>query len=235
MNCYTDAARLLIAVDCIIFGFDGTALKLLLVKRGIEPEKGKWSLIGGFTQNGEDCETAANRVLKSYTGLNGVYLEQLLTFSAPARDPLERTISVAYFALIDIHKYEKSLSTDFNAEWFELHKIPKLIFDHPKMVALAKERLRYKAALHPVLFELLPEKFTLPQLQTLYEGIYGTPLDKRNFSRKIISTGLLIKQKDKEKWSSKKGAFFYKLDKKKYRGKLGAFVNIIPNAHKLIG
>jgi hypothetical protein len=137
--------------------------------------------------------------------------------------------------LIDIHKYEKSLNTDFNAEWFELHKIPKLIFDHPKMVALAKERLRYKAALHPVLFELLPEKFTLPQLQTLYEGIYGTLLDKRNFSRKVISTGLLIKQKDKETWSSKKGAFFYKLDKKKYRGKLGAFVNIIPNAHKLIG
>jgi len=109
-----------------------------------------------------------------------------------------------------------------------------LIFDHRLMVDMAKERLKYKAALHPILFELLPLKFTLPQLQSLYEGVYGTQLDKRNFSRKILSTGLLIKQKDKEKENSKKGAYYFKLDKKRYNAKFQSFLNFIPNAHKLI-
>lgn len=234
MHRYTHTNRLLAAVDCIIFGFDGSALKLLLVHRSLEPEKGKWSLMGGFVLPDEDCDTAANRVLKKSTGLEGVYLEQLHVFSNPQRDPVERTLSVAYFALIDIHQYEQQISDEYHAEWFHLERIPKLIFDHRQMVELAKSRLTYKAALHPILFELLPPKFTLPQLQCLYEGIYGTQLDKRNFSRKILSTGLLIKQKDKERESSKKGAFYYKLDKKKYNAKFGAFLNFIPNAHKLL-
>jgi ADP-ribose pyrophosphatase YjhB (NUDIX family) len=230
MNRYTNKTRVLVAVDCIIFGFDGNQLKLLLVKRNIEPEKGKWSLIGGFVLPHEDCELAATRTLKDYTGLEGVYLEQLNTFSKPERDPIERTVSVAYFALIDIKQYQQQLSNEFHPEWYSLTQLPVLIFDHAEMVALAKERLKYKAALHPILFELLPQKFTLPQLQCLYEGIYGVNIDKRNFSRKIISTGLLLKQKDKEKQSSKKGAFYYKLDKKRYSNNLGAFLNIMPNA-----
>jgi ADP-ribose pyrophosphatase YjhB (NUDIX family) len=234
MNVYSHTDKILAAVDCIIFGFDGSTLKLLLIHRGFEPEIGKWSLIGGFISREEDGEQAAKRVLKKSTGLEGVYLEQLWAFSNPARDPVERTISLAYFALIDIHQYEKQISDDYHAEWFPLNKIPKLIFDHRQMVDMAKDRLKYKAALHPILFELLPPKFTLPQLQCLYEGVYGTQLDKRNFSRKILSTGLLIKQKDKEKENSKKGAYYYKLDKKRYSAKFQSFLNFIPNAHKLI-
>jgi 8-oxo-dGTP diphosphatase len=231
---YKNTDKLLAAVDCIIFGFDGTTLKLLLIHRGFEPEIGKWSLIGGFITKEENAEQAAERILKKSTGLEGVYLEQLQTFSDPARDPVERTISIAYFALIDIHQYEKQITDEYHAEWVPLAKIPKLIFDHRQMVDMAKDRLKYKAALHPILFELLPAKFTLPQLQNLYEGIYGTQLDKRNFSRKILSTGLLIKQKDKEKQNSKKGAYYYKLDKKRYNAKFQSFLNFIPNAHKLI-
>lgn len=234
MNRYNKQTRLLVAVDCIIFGFDGTALKLLVIKRGFEPEKGKWSLMGGFVQPDENCLGAANRVLTQLTGLTGVYLEQLRSFSKPDRDPQERTISIAYFALIDIQEYEKQISDQYHPEWFELANIPELIFDHSEMVEQATKRLRYKAAIHPVLFELLPEKFTLPQLQTLYEAVYGTEFDKRNFSRKLLSTGLLVKQNDKDKESSKKGAFYYKLDKGKYESNFQAFLNFIPNPHHFI-
>jgi 8-oxo-dGTP diphosphatase len=234
MSRYSGQIHLLVAVDCIIFGFDGTDIKLLLVQRGLKPEKGKWSLMGGFLQPRESPEQAASRVLKRLTGLEGVYLEQLGAFGDPSRDPVERTISIAYFALIDIHQYEKQLSYEYHAEWFHLKKIPDLIFDHRKMVEGAKRQLRYKAALHPILFELLPPRFTIPQLQTLYEGIYDTTFDNRNFSRKVLSTELLIKQKEKDKANSKKGAFYYRLDKRKYKANFQAFLNFIPNPDKLL-
>lgn len=224
---------MLAAVDCIIFGFDGEALKLLLIHRGFEPERGKWSLMGGFVQADESADAAASRILKTLTGIEGVYLEQLHTFSDPARDPIERTLSIAYFALIDIHQYEKQLTDEYHPEWFPLDKIPHLVFDHRQMVNMAKDKLRYKAALHPLLFELLPLKFTLPQLQTLYESVYESEFDKRNFSRKVLSTRLLIKQEDKDKAGSKKGAFYYKLNRKNYNANFQAFLNIIPNAHLL--
>ncbi|MBN8782009.1 MAG: NUDIX hydrolase [Terrimonas ferruginea] len=233
MTRYQKQSRVLAAVDCIIFGFDGQQLKLLLIKRGFEPEKGNWSLMGGFIQAAEGPDEAASRILKSLTGLDGVYLEQLATFGSPDRDPIERTISIAYFALIDILKYEKQLTDEYHAEWFPLNKLPRLIFDHEQMVMAAREKLRYKAALHPILFELLPEKFTLPQLQILYESMYDTKFDKRNFARKVLSTKLLIKQSDKDKSGSKRGAFYYKLDLKNYEADFQAFLNIIPNAHLL--
>jgi ADP-ribose pyrophosphatase YjhB (NUDIX family) len=234
MNRYPGETRVLVAVDCIIFGFDGNDIKLLLVQRGLKPEKGKWSLMGGFLQPEESLDQAADRILKKLTGLEGVYMEQLQTFSDPLRDPVERTLSVAYFALIDIHQYEKQLSADYHAEWFLLKKTPELIFDHKKMMEMAKKQLRYKAALHPILFELLPSRFTIPQLQILYEGIYDTTFDNRNFSRKVLSTELLIKQKEKDKANSKKGAFYYKLDKRKYKANFQAFLNFIPNPDKLL-
>lgn len=234
MSRYPGETRMLIAVDCIIFGFDGSDIKLLLIQRGLKPEKGKWSLMGGFLQEQESLEQAANRILKKLTGLEGVYMEQMETFGEPSRDPVERTISVAYFALIDIHQYEKQLTTEYHAEWVPVKKMPDLIFDHKKMVEEAQKRLRYKAALHPILFELLPSKFTIPQLQLLYEGIYDTPFDNRNFSRKVLSTELLIKQKEKDKANSKKGAFYYKLDKRKYKANFQAFLNFIPNPDKLL-
>lgn len=233
MTKYQKQTRLLAAVDCIIFGFDGQTLKLLLIQRSFEPERGKWSLMGGFIQADESADAAANRILKSLTGIVGVYLEQLHTFSDPGRDPIERTLSIAYFALIDIHQYEKQMTDEYHPEWFALNKVPNLIFDHKEMLAMAKDRLRYKAALHPLLFELLPAKFTIPQLQAMYESVYETEFDKRNFSRKVLSTKLLVKQNDKDKTNSKKGAFYYKLNTKNYKANFQAFLNIIPNAHLL--
>ncbi len=234
MTRYPGQKHFLIAVDCIIFGFDGEHLKLLLIKRGFQPEKGKWSVMGGFVQSNEGLEEAAGRILHQLTGLQGVYLEQLQTLGDPDRDPVERTVSVTYFALIDILQYEKQISADYHPEWVPLNKIPQLIFDHSTMVALARKQLRYKASLHPILFELLPEKFTMPQLQDLYEDVYDTTFDKRNFSRKVLSTGLLVKQKDKDKSGSKKGAFYYKLNKKKYDANFEAFLKFIPNPDHLI-
>lgn len=233
MKHYSRQTRMLLAIDCIIFGFDGNELKLLLVKRAIEPEKGKWSLMGGFVQPKENLEEAAARILKKLTGLEGVYMEQLQAFGEPSRDPIERTVSIAYFALIDIHQYEEQLSEEYHPEWFPVSKIPRLIFDHREMVNLARARLQYKAAFHPILFELLPEKFTIPQLHSLYQGIYGTEIDKRNFNRKVMSTKLLVKQKEKDKEGSKKGAFYYKLDRRRYNRNFHAFLNFIPNPDNL--
>ncbi len=233
MKRYFGQNPILVAVDCIIFGFDGEELKLLLIKRGFEPGKGSWSLMGGFVREEENFENAAYRVLNELTGLNGMYLEQLFAFGDPFRDPLERTISIAYFTLIDIHQYEKQINNSYHAEWFSLKKIPSLIFDHQQIIELAKEKLRYKAAFHPILLELLPEKFTLPQLQILYEEIYDTSFDKRNFIRKVLASGLLIKQKDKDKERSKRGAFYYKLDKRKYKTKFYSFLNFIPHPENI--
>ncbi|MFA6085678.1 NUDIX domain-containing protein [Mucilaginibacter sp.] len=234
MNRYYKQSRGLNAVDCIIFGFDGENLKILLIKRGFEPEKGKWSLMGGFVQENENLDQASNRILKQLTGLDGMYLEQLHTFSDPARDPIERTISTAYFALIDLNKYEKQISTEYHAEWFALKRLPKLIFDQQEMVEMAKRRLRYKAALHPIMFELLPSRFTIPQLQNLYESVYNTTIDKRNFSKRVLATGLLIKQDEKDKSGSKRGAFYYQLNMQNYYANFQSFLNFIPNPTHLI-
>ena len=234
MSKYSGQHRILVAVDCIIFGFDGKDIKLLLIRRAFKPEENKWSLMGGFLKASETLDEAANRILKQLTGLEGLYMEQLQAFSDLNRDPEERTVSVTYFALIDIHQYEKQISDQYHAEWFLLLKKPRLIFDHDDMVRLAQKQLRYKAALHPILFELLPEKFTIPQLQSLYEGVYDTLFDKRNFTRKLMSTGLFVKMTGKDKSGSKKGAFYYKLDKRKYKIKQDSFLNFVPKAEKFL-
>lgn len=221
------APHITVAIDCIVFGFDGTDLKLLLIQRGFASERHKWSLMGGYVNEDESVDDASARILKELTGLQGVYLEQLQTFGAVKRDPTERTISVAYFALIDIAAYKQQLSSNYHAEWFPIKKVPRLIFDHDQMVEDAKKRLQYKAALHPVVFELLPEKFTLPQIQSMYDAIYEVNFDKRNFSRKLLSTDLLIKLNEKDKLGSKKGAFYYTLDKAKYKENLHKIFSLI--------
>ena len=213
---YKSHQKILVAVDCIIFGFDGNELKALLIKRGFEPEKGKWSLMGGFVGEEESAEEAASRVLFQLTGMNNVYMEQLHTFSELSRDSAGRVISIAYYALINIRDYSEQLQLEHEARWFPLSKIPPLIFDHKRMVATAKDRLQQKVANHPIGFELLPEKFTLPQLLSLYEAIYETSLDKRNFTKKMLSLGILNKLDEKEKQSSRKGAFYYVFDNVKY-------------------
>ena len=228
MRRYSQQKRFLFAVDCIIFGFDGQELKLMVIQRGFEPFRGEWSLVGGFVGETESAEDAAARVLKELTGLDGLYMEQLHAFSAIDRDTVERTVSIAYFALIDIQKYKKQIIEHYHPAWISINELPNLIFDHSKIVELAKEKLRYKAALHPLLFELLPAKFTMPQLQNLYQCVYNTEFDKGNFNRKLSSTKLLMKLNDKDKLGSKKGAFYYKVDTKKYSASFNSFLNIVP-------
>lgn len=230
---YLNEQPILVAVDCIVFGYDGENVKLLLIKRALNSLKNQWSLMGGFVGNNEDLDGAAKRILLQLTGLKNVYLEQLHTFGHPDRDTIERTISVTYFALIDINKYSKQLNDQYHAEWFKLSEVPTLIFDHDDMVNAAKQKIRYQAALHPILFELLPKKFTIPQLQNLYEQIYDTPIDNRNFIRKITASGLLIKQTEKDKSSSRRGAFYFKLDKQKHKAQFQSFLNFVGKPNKM--
>jgi 8-oxo-dGTP diphosphatase len=225
---YSSQPHCLVAVDCIVFGFDGGNLKILLVKRGIEPEKNKWSLIGGFVGATESTDDAAVRVLKRNTGLEGVYLEQYKVYGEPKRDPIERTLSIAYFALIDINKYQNQLNDDFQAAWFLVNDKPKLIFDHDTMVEEARIRLSYKASLHPILFELLPKKFTIPQLHTLFEEVNNVKVDAGNFFRKMNATGLLVRLDEKDKSTSKKGAFYFRLNRKKYLTEFAKILTLLP-------
>ncbi len=230
---YKSSPKFLIAVDSVVFGYDGFNLKILLIKRLFEKNKVKWSLMGGFIKQNESIEQAANRVLTELTGLDKIFLEQLYAFGNPKRDPYERTISVAYYAMLDLTKYKQQLSTTYEAAWFDVNKMPKLIFDHNEMVAAAKAKLQYKAAIHPILFELMPLKFTIPQLQGLFEQVYDTAFDKRNFSRKIMASNLLLKLTEKDKVNSKKGAFYYKLDKKHYKKNFHSIQHFIPISKEL--
>lgn len=220
LNSYKKEDKVLLAVDCIIFGFDGEALKILLVKRDFEPEKGKWSLIGGFLKKDQDLDQAAIRILHHLTGLDDIYLEQFYAFSKVDRDPGERTVSVAYYALIDIASHNEELIKLDAAEWFSLKDAPDLIFDHNRMVELAVSRLKYRAKTEPIGFELLPDKFTMLQLQNLYESVLNEKLDKRNFTSKINALGILVKLDEKDMESSKKGSYLYQFDTDMYNEKL---------------
>lgn len=220
LNSYSSEDKVLLAVDCIIFGFDNEDLKILLIKRDFEPEKGKWSLIGGFLKKEETLDAAADNILHHLTGLNNIFMEQLHAFSEVDRDPGERTISVAYYALIDIASHNKALIRKYSAKWFGLSEAPKLIFDHDMMLDRAIARLRYRATTKPIGFELLPGKFTMRQLQKLYEAILDKALDKRNFISKINALDVLIKLDEKDMESSRKGSYLYQFDKEKYDRKV---------------
>ncbi|ASZ14692.1 NUDIX hydrolase [Chitinophaga pendula] len=213
---YATVPRHLVAVDCIIFGFEGSKLKLLIMQRKVAPRQGEWSLMGGFVQDGESIDAAAARVLKLTTGLEHIYMDQLYTYGEVERDSGARVLSVAYYALIRIKEHDHILAQEHGAHWLELHQIPELIFDHSRMIADALRKLRDNAQFHPIGFELLPEKFTLSQLRCLYEEIYQHELDKRNFRKKILSMNILEKLDEKDKTTSKKGAHLYRFDKNKY-------------------
>jgi ADP-ribose pyrophosphatase YjhB (NUDIX family) len=219
---YTQEQDFKVAVDCIIFGFDGEGLKLLLVKRDFEPCRGEWSLVGGFLRDDENLDQAAARVLMNYTGIERVYMEQLMTFSEVKRDPGGLVVSAAYFALMDIRNYNKQVN---NAVWFLLDKVPDLIFDHGQMVKKALGRMRRRASNCPIGFNLLPKEFTLPVLQQLYETIFGFKMDKRNFRKKIQSMNILANSGRKDHSSSKKGAFIYTFDEQKYNEMLESGYN----------
>lgn len=220
LNNYNEEDKVIPAVDCIIFGFDDEDLKILLIKRDFEPEKGKWSLMGGFMKKNETFDKAANRVLNKLTGFHDIYMEQLYTFSEIDRDPVTRTISVAYFALINIKDHDEELIEQYSAKWFSVNNIPHLIFDHNQMVEKAIRRLRRRTSNKPIGFDLLPEKFTMRQLQKLYESILDEKLDKRNFINKINSLKILVKLDEKDKSTSRKGSYLYMFDKEKYEAKV---------------
>ncbi|ULC58016.1 NUDIX hydrolase [Flaviramulus sp. BrNp1-15] len=213
---YNPEDKVFLAVDCIIFGFDDEDLKVLLIQRDFEPERGKWSLMGGFLKKNETLNDAAARILNRLTGVHDVYMEQLYSFSEVDRDPVERTISTSYYSIINIENHNEELIENYNAKWFSLSKVPNLIFDHNAMLDKAIKRLRRRTSINPIGFELLPEKFTMRQLQKLYEAILDKELDKRNFINKINSMDILIKLKEKDMTSSTKGSFLYKFDQKKY-------------------
>jgi ADP-ribose pyrophosphatase YjhB (NUDIX family) len=221
-NFYKQEQDYKVAVDCIIFGFDAEGLKLLLVKRDFDPCAGAWSLVGGFLQVNENLDQAAERVLKNYTGIEKVYMEQLMTFSEVNRDPGGFVVSAAYFALMDIRNYNRQVQ---NAVWFPIDKVPNLIFDHNFMVKKALGRMRRRASNCPVGFNLLPREFTLPFLQQLYETIFGFEMDKRNFRKKIQSMNILYNTGRKDHSTSKKGAFLYSFDEQKYNEMLESGYN----------
>jgi ADP-ribose pyrophosphatase YjhB (NUDIX family) len=227
MQYYQEHEKFHVAIDCIIFGYDegGRELKVLLLKRNFQPAKGEWSLMGGFLNDNESVDEAAKRILQQLTGLSDVYMEQLYTFGEINRDPGARIISVAYFALIKINASDLELVKNHGATWIPISSMPVLIFDHSAMVNRALKKLQIRARTQPIGFELLPDKFTIPQLQGLYEAIYNKTLDKRNFRRKLLSMDLLEKQEEKEKESSRKGAWYYRFDPKKYEDLLNRGFN----------
>ncbi|WP_418697578.1 NUDIX hydrolase [Bacteroides sp.] len=216
-NYYSSNPKFYVAIDCIIFGFNEGELSLLLLKRNFEPAMGEWSLMGGFVQEGESVDDGAKRVLNELTGLNNVYMEQVGSFGEIGRDPGERVISIAYYALININEYDRELVQQHNAFWVNINDLPDLIFDHPQMVEQARALMQQKASTEPIGFNLLPKLFTLSQLQSLYEAIYGEVIDKRNFRKRIAEMDYIEKTDKIDKTGSKRGAALYKFNEKAYR------------------
>ena len=217
---YSQHPRFYHAVDCIIFGFSGGELSLLLLKRRFEPGKGEWSLMGGFVQENECMDDAAKRVLAELTGLTNVFMQQVGTFGQVDRDPGERVISTAYYALININEYDRQLVEAHNAYWVNINELPTLLFDHRQMVDRAQLVMKAQAAMQPICFNLLPELFTLTQLQNLYESINGEPIDKRNFRKRIAELGYIEKTKLIDKITSRRGAALYKFNEEDYKKSL---------------
>ena len=217
---YSQHSRFYHAVDCIIFGFSGGELSLLLLKRRFEPGKGEWSLMGGFVQENECMDDAAKRVLAELTGLTNVFMQQVGTFGQVDRDPGERVISTAYYALININEYDRQLVEAHNAYWVNINELPTLLFDHRQMVDRAQLVMKVQAAMQPICFNLLPELFTLTQLQNLYESINGEPVDKRNFRKRVAELGYVEKTKLIDKITSRRGAALYKFNEEDYKKSL---------------
>lgn len=213
---YREQEKFYVSVDCIILGFKDSKLYLLISKRKFEPLEGQDTLMGGFLRSAESLSETVSRVVFEYTGIQDVFMEQVGTYGDIDRDEGERVVSIAYYALIDLEMFDESVCEIHNARWEEVEKVGKLVFDHNLILNDTIDILRRKAATQPIGFNLLPEKFTLPQLQSLYEAIYQTSLDKRNFRKKILEMDILEKQEDKDKSSSKRGAFYYTFNKEKY-------------------
>lgn len=210
-------ARPALAVDCVVFGL-ADDLEVLLIQRDLPPFQGHWALPGGFVHMDETVDEAARRELEEETGLHRVYLEQLYTFGDLGRDPRDRVVSVAYYALVKLSDHRVKAATDAReAAWFPAGSPPKLAFDHDRILQLALARLRGKVVYQPIGFELLPPKFTLSQLQRMYEIILEKPLDKRNFRKKVLAMGLLEELAEVEQGVAHRAARLYRFDRKRYQ------------------
>jgi len=210
--------RAALTVDCIIFGLDKDDLKVMLIQRDIEPFEGQWALPGGFVHVDETLDEAARRELKEETGIRNVFLEQLYTFGDVNRDPRERVVSVAYYALISLEGHKIKASSDArNAAWFSITDMPALAFDHERIFEMALQRLKGKIRYQPIGFELLPKKFALSELQRVYELILEKPLDKRNFRKKILSMDILKSLDEIQQDVSHRAARLYSFDEAEYR------------------
>lgn len=206
-----------LTTDCVIFGYDGIELKVLLIERAHDPHKGKWALPGGFVDMDETTETCARRELEEETGLSNIYVEQLYTFSDVNRDPRGRVISVAYYALVRIAPNDVKGGDDASqACWFSMKDIPSLAFDHDHILRMAFQRLKGKIRYQPIGFELLDERFTIRELQNLYEAILETQIDRSNFHKKITSMGILIPLNEKEANTPHKAGRYFQFDSQKY-------------------
>jgi len=215
--CY-DYPRPALTADCVIFGFTEGKLNILLIERGIEPFKGQWAFPGGFVNMDESTEEAAIRELKEETNLEKVYMEQLCTVSTPNRDPRGRVVSVVYFALVKPENFAPTAGDDAGkAAWFSLADVPKLAFDHDNILKTAIHRLKGKIRYQPVGFELLPEKFIFSELQSIYETVLEVKLDRRNFRKKLISSGLLTELDEKQQNTSHRPASYFNFNKEKYK------------------
>lgn len=204
-----------VTTDCVIFGFDGSNLKVLLIERGIEPFKGKWALPGGFLKMDETAEEGALRELEEETGLTNAYIRQFHTFTEPGRDPRERVITIAHYALVRLQEV-KGGDDAAQARWFAMDEIPPLAFDHDRILRLAQKMLRERIHFEPVGFELLPETFTMKQLQNLYEAILDVHFDRRNFAKKMYHLELLIQTDDMVRTSPKRESQLLRFNKEKY-------------------
>ena len=211
-------ARPALTVDCVVFGLDEVDLKVLLIERDLPPFEGKWALPGGFVRVDESLDDAALRELEEETGLKKVFLEQLYTVGELNRDPRERVVTVAYYALVRLSSHKVQAATDARqALWFAIDDLPKLAFDHDKILKMAHERLRGKVRYQPIGFELLPQKFTLRQLQHLYEVVLDRELDKRNFRKKILGMEILEELDEVETDVAHRAARLYRFDKRAYK------------------
>ena len=210
-----DYPRPAVTTDCVIFGYDGKELKVLLIERGIEPFKGRWAFPGGFLNMDEDALAGARRELKEETGLENAFIEQFHTFSEPGRDPRGRVITIAHYALVKIQEVEGG-DDAAQARWFSIGEVPPLAFDHDRILRMAMSRLKEKIHFEPVGFELLPDVFTMPQLQNLYEAILEVHFDRRNFASKMLKLGILEDTGDRPAGASSRIPVSYRFNKEKY-------------------
>ena len=213
---YGEHSKVWLSVDCIIFGFDEGKLKILIGKRKMDPGRGEWSLYGGFVAADESVDDAASRTLFELTGLRNVFMRQIGAFGNVDRDPGERVVSIAYYALINVNDYDDVLRKSHGAEWMDINEIPQLFSDHNEMVRKARKLMQQKLAHEPVGFRLLPKLFTLTQLQKLYEAVNGEELDKRNFRKRVKDMDFIEKTELIDKTGSKRGAYLYRFNKRVY-------------------